>query len=90
MKDTTKKVVILNNLSSPYICEAIIVLKKYNPQLESKVIAEAEKIVGDYMEKMNKNGQTPKKSVRGKGFLVMCLAAAVAAVCILSYKLIAG
>ena len=50
MKDITKKVVILNNFSSPYISEAIIVLREYNPKLEGKIIADAEKIVSDYIE----------------------------------------
>ncbi len=49
MKDLTKKVVILNNFSSPYISEAIIVLKDYNPKLEGHIISEAEKIVSDYI-----------------------------------------
>ena len=40
MKDITKKVVILNNFSSPYICEAIIVLRDYNQKLEGKIIDE--------------------------------------------------
>ena len=51
MKDLTKKVVILNNFSSPYICEAIIVLRDYNPKLEGQIIDEAEKLVADYLEK---------------------------------------
>lgn len=51
MKDITKKVVILNNFSSPYISEAIIVLKNYDPRLEGKVIDEAERLVSDYIQK---------------------------------------
>ena len=51
MKDITKKVVILNNFSSPYISEAIIVLRDYNHKLEGKIIDEAEKIVAEYIEK---------------------------------------
>ncbi len=50
MKDITKKVVILNNFSSPYISEAIIVLREYNPKLEGRIIDEAEKIVADYID----------------------------------------
>lgn len=61
MKDITKKVVILNNFSSPYICEAIIVLRDYNQKLEGKIIEEAEKIVAEYIEK-----NTP---VRNKGII---------------------
>lgn len=51
MKDVTKKVIILNNFSSPHISEAIIVLKDYNPKLEGRIIDEAEKIVSDYLDK---------------------------------------
>lgn len=65
MKEMTQKVVILNNFSSPYISQAIIVLKDYNPRLEGKIIADAEEIVSRYIEKMQKNGQ-PKKAVRKK------------------------
>ena len=36
MKELTKKVVILNNFSSPYVSQAIIILKDYNPKIESK------------------------------------------------------
>lgn len=51
MKDVTKKVVILNNFSSPYISEAIIVLRDYNPKLEGRIIDEAERVVADFLEK---------------------------------------
>lgn len=68
MKDITKKVVILNNFSSPYISEAIIVLREYNPKLEGRIIDEAEKIVADYIDthtvktitKENKKERLPK------------------------------
>lgn len=63
MRDMTKKVVILNNFSSPYISEAIIVLKEYNPKLEGKVIADAEKIVSDYIEKNTKKIRQNKSAV---------------------------
>lgn len=87
MKDTAKKVVILNNLSSPYICEAIIVLNEYNPQLEGKVIAEAEKIVSDYMERMKKNEQVLNRpAAKVKKSLVFCLAAAIITIAVLGYK----
>lgn len=66
MKELTKKVVILNNFSSPYVSQAIIILKDYNPQLESKAIADAELIVKRYIEKTKKNEQ-PIKAVHKKG-----------------------
>ena len=65
MKELTKKVVILNNFSSPYVSEAIIFLKEYNPKLESRAIADAETIVSRYIERIEKNGQ-PSKTARKK------------------------
>lgn len=66
MKELTKKVVILNNFSSPYVSQAIIVLKDYNPKLEGRAVADAEMIVGRYIEQLKKNGQ-PIKAARKKG-----------------------
>lgn len=69
MKELTKKVVILNNFSSPYVSEAIVVLKNYNPKLEGKAIADAEMIVSRYIERIEKNGQ-PLRTARKKSKLV--------------------
>lgn len=67
MKDLTKKVVILNNFSSPYICEAIIVLKDYNPKLEGRVIDEAERVVAEYLENHTvKKEHLPRKSANAR------------------------
>ena len=82
MKDFTKKVVILNNFSSPYISEAIIVLKDYNPQLESKVIADAEKIVSDYIKRNEHSVNTSvhsKKPRLFKIFLTLLIIAGILA-----------
>lgn len=49
MKNITKQVVILDNFTSPYIHQAILILKDYNPSLEGKIIEEAENIVGQYL-----------------------------------------
>ncbi|MDD6483810.1 MAG: hypothetical protein PUF72_04440 [Clostridiales bacterium] len=51
MRDLTKKVVVLNNFTSPYIAEALIVLKDYDPRLEGKILEEAERVVSEYIEK---------------------------------------
>ena len=67
MKDILKKVVILDNLSSPYVHQAIIVMRDYNPKLESKAVIEAERIVNAYLDNMKlRSGQTVKKPVRRK------------------------
>ena len=72
MKELTKKVVILNNFSSPYVSQAIIILKDYNPKLESRAIADAETIVSRYIERIQKNGQ-PTKAVRSKSKILKIL-----------------
>lgn len=72
MRELTKKVVILNNFSSPYISEAIVVLKDYNPKLEGRAIADAELIVGRYIERMEKNGQSAR-TARKKGKFIKFL-----------------
>ena len=71
MKELTKKVVILNNFSSPYVSQ-VIILKDYNPKLESRAIADAETIVSRYIERIQKNGQ-PTKAVRSKSKILKIL-----------------
>lgn len=82
MKDITKKVVILNNFVSPYVSEAIIILRDYDPRLETKAIADAEKIVSDYIEKLNAKTAKPKRRKKSKlfkiiTFLILTVSAAV-------------
>ena len=50
MKKIPRKVVILENLTSPYIHQAIIVLNDYKPSQETKVIMDAERVVNDYLK----------------------------------------
>lgn len=64
MKELTKKVVILNNFSSPYVSQAIIILKDYNPKLESRAIADAETIVSRYIERIQKTDNPQRLSAR--------------------------
>lgn len=52
MKDMLKKVVILDNIASPYVHQAIIVMRDYNPKLESQAVIEAERIVSAYLDDM--------------------------------------
>lgn len=51
MKNSTKQVVILDSLSSPYIAQAILFLKDGCVAQEEKVLAEAEKIVAEYFRR---------------------------------------
>ena len=57
MKDTTKRVVILENLSSPYVHQAIIVMREFDPRLESRAVTDAERIVGAYLDNMKLNSK---------------------------------
>lgn len=66
MKDVMKKVVILENLSSPYVHQAIIVMRDYDPKLESLAVIEAERIVSAYLDNM----KTEKKQSRASGTAV--------------------
>ena len=50
MKNLTKQAIILENFSSPYIHQAILILKDYNPALENKVIEDAERVVSEYLK----------------------------------------
>lgn len=61
MKDSMKKVVILDNLSSPYVHQAIIVMRDYNPKLESHAVIEAERIVNAYLDNMKLNIGSSRK-----------------------------
>ncbi len=52
MNKTTQRAVIIDNISSPYIEQAIIILRDFSSDNKSKVIADAEKVVRDYLEKI--------------------------------------
>lgn len=62
MKNLKKKVMILNNLTSPYVSEAIIILKDYDPKFDTKAILDAERIVNEYLN--NKNNERSQSTVR--------------------------
>lgn len=53
MKNSTKKAVILNNFSSPYIYQAIVILNENGILNESRALRDAEKIVSDYLKSQN-------------------------------------
>ncbi len=81
MKDLTKKVVILENLASPYVHQAIIVMRDYNPKLEAKAVIEAERIVNAYLSDMKlKSGEGKKRPVRRKRSYLMYLAVSAVSV----------
>ena len=79
MKELTKKVIILNNFTSPYISQAIIVLRDYDPRLEGRAVADAEMIVSRYAQRLQQNGQPAKAVRKNKRIIKAVLFAAVAA-----------
>lgn len=83
MKNDTKKVVIFNNFVSPYVSEAIIILKEYDPRLESKAIADAEKIVSNYIEKLEKN-ECPRSKRKKTGFIKYGVTALIIALIVIT------
>ena len=60
MKNKEKKVIILDKLSSPFIAQAIIILKENATYEQNTILEEAEKIVADFFPKTKKN--PPKKN----------------------------
>ncbi|MDY3928407.1 MAG: hypothetical protein SOZ34_03485 [Clostridia bacterium] len=62
MKNLSKQVVILDNISSPYIHQAIIILKSYPEGQHDKIIAEAERIVASYFDKKIPSEISPKNT----------------------------
>lgn len=77
MKDSSKKVVILENLASPYVHQAILVMRDYNPKLESHAIIEAERIVNAYLENLKLKGGRYRPSARKKPSLFWYFVTAV-------------
>lgn len=81
MSEASRKVIILNKLSSPYISEAIIILKNGAILEQSRAVEEAERIVRDYLKRQPiKNGQPRQGTARShtwKLTAVLCAAAAV-------------
>lgn len=73
VKNTTRKVLILKNVNSELIEQAILILKDSAPDGDSKVIQEAEKIVEKYMDKKVHNIREEKKP---KTALLLSLGAA--------------
>ena len=73
MKNTTHRVVILKNINSDIISQAILILKNAESVSESAVLADAEMIVEKYMNK-----STPaRKEKGGRTAAVFICAAAV-------------
>ncbi len=85
MKKIPRKVVILENLTSPYIHQAIIVLNDYKPNQETKVIMDAERVVNEYLKSHsfsadNTKVYSRKKKKKKNGWLTLACVCAVACI----------
>ena len=90
MKDVMKKVVILENLSSPYVHQAILVMRDYNPQLESLAVIEAERIVSAYLDNMKtekKQPRIPGTARKKHSFLLALISASAIALVAIAFIL---
>ncbi|MBQ7572627.1 MAG: hypothetical protein IJT23_00010 [Clostridia bacterium] len=85
MRENTKKVMILNNFTSPYISEAIIILKEYSPEFDTHVIHEAERIVNEYLNK--RSGQPIADRPKKRFVKLIIISAAIALSFSLGYLL---
>ena len=72
MKNTTHRVVILNNVNSEIISQAILILKDPASVCDSAVLAEAERVVEKYMN----GGLYAEEEKKGR-FMVTFISAAV-------------
>ncbi len=75
MRNKEQKVIILENLSSPFISQAIIILKDGTNCAPDGIIAEAERIVSGYFPQNKKN--TPKKSVSLLPGVILAISSAI-------------
>lgn len=74
MKNTTHRVVILNNVNSEIISSAILILKNSEDACESAVLEEAERVVEKYMQKHNR---IPAEKEDGKFMVSFLFTAAI-------------
>lgn len=63
MKKTQKRAFILNECKSPYISQAIFILKDGITSSHCGVIADAERIVASYMSDVNNEANTKKNQL---------------------------
>lgn len=90
MKNLSKQAVIIDNFSSPYIHQAIIILKSYPPDQHDRIIMEAEAAVSKYFKDNalpSFEGYDPKKKIsRLKTAVLLLSFALIGAVALLIIK----
>ena len=72
MKNTTHRVVILKNINSDIISQAILILKNADAVSESAVLAEAERVVEKYMHQAD-----AAQEEKGGRFMVSLIGTAI-------------
>ena len=78
MKNTGRRAFIMNECNSPYISQAIFILREGVCGEESGVLADAEKIVASYMKSGIQKPLIETKKNSGMAVLITCsIAAAV-------------
>lgn len=87
MKNTTHRVVILNNVNSALISQAILILKDGSACCDSTVLEEAERIVEKYMKNRNIS-PVPQHKKNGIFFLMFSACALIAGTCMLLVHLL--
>ncbi|MDD6735404.1 MAG: hypothetical protein PUE13_03720 [Clostridiales bacterium] len=80
MKNTTHRVVILNNVNSALISQAILILKDGTSDCETNVLEEAERIVERYMK--NKSAIPSPAKPHTKLLYLLSAAVALTGVCL--------
>lgn len=71
MKNNTRKIVVLDNLNSPRIEQAIFILRDTSPICESDAVSEAQRIVNTYLASLsNPSMQKKQKKRPGTRFFV--------------------
>ena len=87
MKNTTHRVVILNNVNSALISQAILILKDGSTCCDSTVMEEAERIVEKYMKNRGISA-APVRRKNGRFLLAFSACALIAGTCALLVRLL--
>ena len=73
MSNNTRKIVVLSKIESPRIEQAIFILREEADISECDAVAEAQKIVNDYLNSLSAPLQRPRKKIAPTFFLCMAI-----------------
>ena len=82
MNNTTRKIVVLNNLKSQRIEQAIFILRDEKVTNEADAVSEAQRIVEAYLAETKRTlaEKNPKNKKKNKGFFFLCTATIIVSV----------